>query len=72
MQEEMTTGLEAKSDAYQEKMDGWLGEIMDVRKETTACQAAMVAYPEKMEADLEEMKSLRKRQRWRTDMGNGI
>jgi hypothetical protein len=53
MQEEMTARLEAKLDAYQEKMDSCLEEIMDGRKETTACQEAAEAYPEKMEANPE-------------------
>jgi hypothetical protein len=58
----MTARLKAKSDAYQEKMGAWLGEIMDGRKETTPCQAALVTYPEKMEANPEELKSVAKQQ----------
>jgi hypothetical protein len=34
-----------KLDACQEKMDAWLEEMKNGRKETTACQEA---YPEKM------------------------
>jgi hypothetical protein len=38
------------------KMDAWLAEMMDCRKETTACQEETAVSPEKIEANPEEMK----------------
>jgi uncharacterized protein (DUF934 family) len=52
--EKMTTSQEQTI----AKMDAWLGELKDSRKETAACQEAMKANSEKMEANPDEMKSV--------------
>jgi hypothetical protein len=45
---------------HQEKMDTWIMDPKDGRKERTACQEATEANPEKMEAAVHSLRACRK------------
>jgi hypothetical protein len=47
--------LVSQMDRHQEKMDAWIADMKERRKETTTCQEATEVNPEKMESNPENM-----------------